>query len=136
MEKYESHQVRILRPAALIYRILADFSNFTPILRDKVEDWQADADSCSFKVKGFTARLRIVEREENKLIKVTGEEGSPFHFFFWLQLHPVEEMDTRMRLVLHIELNMMMKMMIGGKIREALDQIADKIAESFNNAPM
>ncbi len=136
MEKYESHQVRILRPASLIYRTLADFSNFTPILHDKVEDWQADADSCSFKVKGFTARLRIVEREENKLIKVTGDEGSPFHFFFWLQLHPVEQMDTRMRLVLHIELNMMMKMMIGGKIREALDQIADKIAESFNNAPM
>ena len=41
-----------------------------------------------------------------------------------------------MRLVLHIELNMMMKMMIGGKIREAMDQIADKIAESFNNAPI
>ena len=32
MEKYESHQVRILRPAAVIYRTLSDFSNFTPIL--------------------------------------------------------------------------------------------------------
>ena len=136
MEKYESHQVRILRPAAVIYRTLPDFSNFTPILQDKVEEWQADADSCSFKVKGFTARLRIVEREENKLVKVTGDEGSPFPFFFWLQLHPVDDTDTRMRLVLHIELNMMMKMMIGGKIREAMDQIADKIAESFNNAPI
>ena len=105
MEKYESHQVRILRPAAVIYRTLSDFSNFTPILQDKVEEWQADADSCSFKVKGFTARLRIVEREENKLVKVTGDEGSPFPFFFWLQLHPVDDTD-------------------------------DKIAESFNNAPI
>jgi len=31
---------------------------------------------------------------------------------------------------------MMMKMMIGGKLQQALDQIADQIAEAFNNAPV
>ena len=38
-------------------------------------------------------------------------------FAFWLQLKEVAPYDTRMRLVLHIDLNMMMRMMIGSKIQ-------------------
>jgi len=43
-------------------------------------------------------------------------------------LQPVEAYDTRLRLVLHAELNMMMRMMIGSKLQKALDEIADGIA--------
>lgn len=132
MQEYQSKQVQITRDASQIYSVVSSFSNFTPILQDKVEDWQADQDTCSFKVKGFTAKLCIIERQENKLIKITGDQGSPFEFFFWLQLNQVAPYDTRMRLVLKIELNMMMKMMVGKKLQGALDQIADQIAVSFN----
>lgn len=135
MAKYESKQGRIERPAEMIYRVLSDFSNFTPIVADKVEGWEATADECSFKVQGFTVGLRIIEREENKLVKITNAEGSPFSFNFWLQMKEVEAADTRIRLVLDIELNMMMKMMIGGKIQKALDDMVDKMCESFNQLP-
>ncbi len=47
-------------------------------------------------------------------------------------MHKVSEYDTRLRLVLHIELNMMMKMMIGGKLQKAVDQIAEGIANALN----
>lgn len=135
MEKYESKQVQINQPAAVIYNTISDFSQFTPILEDKVENWEADSDTCSFKVKGFTVRLRIVEKEQDKLVKVTGEDGSPVDFTFWTQLKQIDLNDTRMRLVLHVKLNMMMKMMVGKKIQSGLDQIADQIAYSFNNLP-
>lgn len=135
MEKYESKQVQINQPAAIIYDTISDFSNFTPILQDKVEDWEATPDTCSFKVKGFTVKLVIIEREQDKLVKVTGEDGSPFDFTFWTQLKQLTINDTRMRLVLHIKLNMMMKMMLGKKIQSGLDQIAEQIAYSFNNMP-
>ncbi len=132
MEKYESKQVLITRPATVIYTTLSSFSNFTPILRDKVEEWSATEDCCSFKVKGFTMKLRIIEREENKTIKVTGEEGSPFDFTFWMQLVELSPSETKMRLVLHVELNMMMKMMVGGKLKDGINQMVDQIATSFN----
>lgn len=135
MEKYESKQQRILKPASMVYSVVSDFSNFTPILQDKVDDWQADADTCSFKIKGITARLRIVERIENELIKIEGEDGSPVDFTFWMQLKEVDERDTRMRIVLHAHLNMMMKMMIGGKLQQAVDQIAEQVATTFNSMP-
>ncbi|MFI3331022.1 MAG: polyketide cyclase [Rikenellaceae bacterium] len=132
MKEYTSKQAQIQREPSQIYSVLSKFSNFTPMLADKVEEWQADEDTCSFKVKGMTAKLRIIEREENKIVKITGEDGTPFEFFFWIQLKQVAPYDTRMRLVLKIELNMMMKMMIGKKIQGALDQIVDQVASSFN----
>ena len=41
-----------------------------------------------------------------------------------------------MRMVLHVELNMMMRMMIGGKIQEAMDKMAEQIAAALNGAPI
>ena len=136
MEKYESKHVRIHRPAETVYNVLSRFDHLTPILSQHVERWEADENSCSFKAKGFPVKLRIVEKEPFKLVKVTGEDGSPMDFTFWLQLVGVAPDDTRMRLVLHVKLNMMMKMMVGGKLASAMDQIADRIAEAFNNAPV
>ena len=136
MQEYISQQHRVLLPAEQIYAVISRFDNLTPALADRVEEWQADEERCSFKAKGFPVRLRMVEKEPFKLVKVTGEDGSPMDFTFWLQLVSADVSDTRMRLVLHVKLNMMMKMMIGGKLQQALDQIADQIAEAFNNAPV
>ena len=73
------------------------------------------------------------ERVEPRHVKIVGDDGGiPMDFAFWIQLHKVSDTDTRMRLVLHIELNMMMKMMIGGKLQKAVDQIAEGIANALN----
>ena len=136
MEKYESKHQQILRSAEQIYTVISRFDNLTPALADKVEEWQATEDSCSFKAKGFTVKLRMEEREPGKYVKVVGDDGGvPMDFAFWIQLQEVSAADTRLRLVLRIDLNMMMKMMIGNKLQGALDQIAEGIARAMNAAP-
>lgn len=138
LEKYESKQAQILKSAARIYPFVSRMDMLTPALQDKVEEWQADADSCSFKAKGFRVALRIVEREQNKMVKITADPeqgGVPIDFTFWLQLCEVSENDTRIRVVLHAELNMMMRMMIGSKIKGGLDQMVDGLASAFNQLP-
>ena len=132
MEKYESKQQQIRRSAEQIYSALSSFSNFTPMLADKVEEWQATDDECSFKVKGMKMALRIVDREPNKTIKIQGADSNPMDFTFWLQLKEVAPYDTRMRIVVHAELNMMMRMMIGKKLQGAVDQMAEAIASAMN----
>lgn len=137
MKEYESKQHQILRPAEQIYTVISRFDNLTPALADKVEEWQATEDRCSFRAKGFTVKLRMEERVAPRHVKIVGDEGGvPLDFAFWIQLHRVSEYDTRMRLVLHVELNMMMNMMIGGKLQEALDRIAEGIAAAMNGAPV
>lgn len=135
MERYESKHVQILHPASIIYGVLSDFNHLTPVLGDKVEGWSATTDTCSFKAQGFQINLQMVEKVEPKLIKVTGADGSPMDFTFWLQLVSVSDTDTRMRIVLDVKLPLMMKMMVGKKLAGAVDQIADQIAEAFNRIP-
>ena len=126
MQEYISKQQQILRPAEQIYAAISRFDNLTPALADRVEEWQADEERCSFKAKGFTVKLRMEERVEAKHVKIVGDEGGvPVDFAFWIQLHEVSAADTRLRIVLHAELNMMMKMMIGSKLQGAVDQISD-----------
>ena len=132
MQEYTSKQHQILRPAEQIYAVISRFDNLTPAVADRVEEWQATEETCSFKAQGFTVRLRMEEREAPKHVKIVGDEGGlPMDFAFWIQLHKVSETDTRMRLVLHIGLNMMMKMMIGGKLQDAINQIAEGIAKAM-----
>ena len=124
MEKYESKQYQIRRPAAQIYAVLSDFRNFTPIVQGRVEEWQADETSCSFRFKGMSVRLQIIDKEPENYIKISGDDRSPLEFTFWVQMKQVEAYDTRIRLVLHTKLNMVMRMMIGSKLQSGLDQMA------------
>ena len=136
MQEYISKQHQILRPAEQIYAVISRFDNLTPALADRVEEWQATEERCSFKAKGFTVKLRMEERIAPKHVKIVGDEGGvPMDFAFWIKLHKVSDTDTRLRVVLHIDLNMMMRMMIGSKLQGAVDQIAEGIARAMNAAP-
>jgi carbon monoxide dehydrogenase subunit G len=141
LEKYESKQQQIRRDPETIYLALSDFNNFTPLVADKVEGWTVSGDECSFRVKGMPVSLRMVEKTPGKLIKIVASDSSPVGFTFWLQLKEAglsadggssDIPDTRMRLVLHAEMNMMIKMMIGSKLQGGLDKMAETIAASFN----
>lgn len=70
MQEYISKQQQILRPAEAIYAAVSRFDNLTPAVADRVEEWQADEEHCSFKAKGFTVKLRMEERVEPKHVKM------------------------------------------------------------------
>ena len=134
MEKYESKQQQINHPASLIFPIISRMDFLTPAMQDKVEEWQATPDTCSFKVKGFKVSLRIADKVENKHVKIVADEGGlPIDFTFWIQLHEVSSLVTRVRMVLHAELNMMMKMRIGSKLQEGLDKAVEGLAVALNS---
>ena len=75
MQEYISKQQQILRPAEQIYAVISRFDNLTPAVADKVEEWQATEDTCSFKAKGFTVKLRMEEREAPRHVKIVADGG-------------------------------------------------------------
>ena len=131
MAEYISKQVKIERADFTIYEALCSFNNFTPMLQDKVEEWTATEDTCSFKAKGFTVKLMIVEKTQYSSIKIVGVD-LPYEADFWIQLKKVDAYDTRLRLVVKAELPMVMKMMVGKKLQAGLDQMAEQLATGFN----
>ncbi|MDR0754042.1 MAG: polyketide cyclase [Prevotellaceae bacterium] len=133
MQEYTGKTVKIERQAEDIYNFFSDFSKLAQLIpRDKIDDFRATADECTFTVKGIAMGLQILNREPFAMIKYMGTGKVPFEFLFWIQLKQIAPYDTRMRLVLHAKMNMIIKMMLKDKLQTALDSIADQIASAFN----
>lgn len=111
-----------------IYTFLSDFRNFDRLVPPEADGWESTEDSCRFKVKGQIIGLEIVRREPFKTIKMQSSSDTAFPFTFWLQLKQLEAYDTRVRLTLHAEVNMMMKMALKKQLKKALDQLVDQLS--------
>ena len=128
-----------------VYAFLSDFSkigkliemarqmgagNQMPELADKIEDVRTTEDTCTFMVKGVGEMgMKIVEREEPKLIKLEGDGRIPFEFRVWIQLLDNGPYDTRLRITAEADLNMMMKMLLKGKLEKGINQMAEGLAK-------
>jgi len=136
MTEVESKVVTIKNTSEFVFNALSDFRNFNSMVNmvpdGQLTDWQADENTCRFKVKGFDLGLKFVEKEPYKTLKLTGDGKVPFEFFFWIQLKEVAPYDVRMKLTVHADLNMMMKMMLKGKLQDGVDKMAEQIAMAFS----
>ena len=128
-----------------VYAFLSDFSkigkliemarqmgagNQMPELADKIEDVRTTEDTCTFMVKGVGEMgMKIVEREEPKLIKLEGDGRIQFEFQVWIQLLDNGPYDTRLRITAEADLNMMMKMLLKGKLEKGINQMAEGLAK-------
>jgi hypothetical protein len=75
--------------------------------------------------------LRIVDYETPKMLKF-GADNFPIQFNFWIQLVGVADYDTRMKLTLKADIPVMLKPMIGNKLDEGIERMADMIAMIVN----
>ena len=142
INKYVSKVKLVNHNQQIVFDYLSNFENLSDYLNSgliekitekvpqvKITDFQSDRDSCKFNITGMgLAEIKIVNREPYKTIKVESSGSLPMSFTFWIQLLPVESFRTKMRLTLHAELNMMVKMMVGNKLDEGIDQLADRLA--------
>lgn len=142
IDKYVSDIQYIDKDIEVVYNYLSNFQNLSKYLTDdilaqisekvpqvKIENFESDQDSCRFSIGGFgSAELRIVGREPQKTIKVKGQGGIPLELTFWVQLLPSEAGKTKMRLTLQTEMGMMVKMLVGNKLENGVNQMAEHLA--------
>lgn len=142
LNKYVSEVKTIQQNQEIVFRYLADFQNFGRFFNEytleqlsaqmpgvNIEGVNVDADSCQFTLsKGGSFGIRILERDQPKTIKMTGEGNMPVQLLFWIQLLPTSAYQCKMRLTLHADMNVMMKMMLGKKLKEGVDRLADMLA--------
>lgn len=142
LNKYTSGTKVINHNEQVVFNYLSNFNNLSGYLNSgliekvtekipqiKITEFKSDQDSCRFNITGLgLAEIRIVNREPFKTIKVESSGGLPLSFTFWIQLMPVDNFKTKMRLTLHAEMSMMIKMMAGNKLAEGIDKLADTLA--------
>lgn len=128
MAKIESRTGKISSSGKKVFHFLSDFNNFEHLIpSESVKNWQSDGDSCSFSIDGLgQAGLRIVEKDEPKLIKIISEGQTPVSMTMWIQLKEVEENDTRIRITVDPQVNMMMMTMVKKPLKNFVDMLIDR----------
>ena len=87
----------------------------------------ATEDSCTVTAKGMTFVVKILEKEEYKLIKLGTEEGTKMGFTAWLQLKSLSEYETAARITIHADVPLLMRPMLKGKLGEGINRLADAL---------
>ena len=131
METYESIIVHVQASAQQIFDKLSNLENLQPLLNnlppeatEKVKDIAVTADSCRFTIDNFGQMgFKIIEKEPYKTIKFSGDD-TPVEVFMWIQLVEKEAYDTKMKVTLKADIPFMLKMMVGSKLKDGVNQIA------------
>lgn len=140
--KYVSDVKIIRNNEEIIFNYLSNFENLSKYINEgllekmseqipqiKISNFESDSDSCRFQISGMgLAEIRIIEREPFKTIKISSSGSLPVSIVFWIQLLSVDAYETKLRLTLDADMNMMIKMMVNKKLEEGINRFADMLA--------
>ena len=120
-------------PQEAVYRNISDLRNLEKVQdrvpEDKVNDFKYDEDTVSLNVAPVgELKLRICEREEPKCVKFETVQ-SPVPFNVWIQVLPVDENNSKMKVTVKAELNPFIKGMLQGPLQDGVEKIADALAQ-------
>ena len=130
MTKIESTIREIAYPQQAVYNMLSDLSNIQKIQdkipQDQVKDLTFTSDSISVSTQMGAVKMVIVNREEPKEIKFETQE-SPIPFNFWIQILPVSETSSKIKLTIKADLNPFIAGMVKKPLQEGIEKIADAL---------
>ena len=130
--KFESSVKQIPYPQQAVYDNISDLRNLEKVRdrvpEDKVSDFTFDEDTVGLNVQPVgELKLRICEREEPKCVKFETVQ-SPVPFNVWIQILPVDEQNSKVKVTVKAELNPFIKSMVEKPLQEAVEKIADALA--------
>ena len=130
--KFESSVKLIPYSQQAVYNNISDLRNLEKVRdrvpEDKVQDFSFDEDTVSLNVAPVgELKLRICDREEPKCIKFETVQ-SPVPFNVWVQILPVDENSSKMKVTVKAELNPFIKSMVEKPLQEGVEKIADALA--------
>ena len=133
MTKFESSVKQIPYPVEDVYRNISDLSNLERVRdrvpEDKLNSFSFDSDSVSVNVAPVgDLKLQIIEREENKCVKFESVQ-SPLPFNLWIQVLPVSETESKMKVTVQADIPFMLKGMVAGPLQDGVDKIADALSK-------
>ena len=136
MAKVESKEVEINSSAEKIFNFLSDFTNFSLLVPDKVENWKATKEKCSFKVTGLTDfGMEISNKTPFTSIVIVNDKdiSSPFPFTFNWEFDSINASKTKVRSFFNLDINPMMSMMVKKPLQNFMDVLVDKLKEKMES---
>jgi hypothetical protein len=130
MTKIESTIREIAYSQQAVYNMLSDLSNIQKVQdkipQEHVKDLTFTSDSISISTPMGAVKMVIVNRDEPKEIKFETQE-SPLPFNFWIQILPVDETSSKIKLTIKADLNPFIAGMVKKPLQEGIEKIADAL---------
>lgn len=155
MTEYKSEVKKVYAPVERVYGKLADLNNLAVIqqaldnpeamqriqeqagdkvkpeqlaqVAEKLRSLRFDTDSVQGDTPVGPATLRIIEREQDKTIKFA-VEGMPMAANMWIQLLPNGDNECAMRLTVKVDLSFFLRQLVGSKLEEGVNGMAQMLA--------
>ena len=129
MTEYKSKTGTVSKSPFELYMSFVDMRNFSMMLpEDKKDMIEADYDTIKVNVQGYSIGAKVFSRNPYSRIELV-DYGAPFAFKITLFFDAIGPADkTAFSIKVEADLNFMMKMMLGGKIKDVLDKIVDGLA--------
>lgn len=149
MARYESQIKQVPYTQSAVYAKISDLTNLGVIKErfddpnvqakmpaDKVEEIRNAVNQMEFTTDtvsapagpiGGTITVQIVEREPEKCVKFASAK-SPVSFKLWIQVLPISESSSKIKVTLDADLNFFMKQMLDSHLEKGVDKFADMLA--------
>jgi hypothetical protein len=113
-----------------VYEYLADFTHFSMVANDKIENFKATQDRCSFTIKGMTDMgLKIISRLPNESITISNDtdvpSSMPLNFLIIFEFERVEPYVTKVIVKMELDANPMIAMMVKKPLEKFVNSLAD-----------
>jgi hypothetical protein len=127
MAEFKSKRAIVSKAPYELYMAFVDMRNFVQFVpEDKRGDVIADFDTIHATVQGFNIGVKVVQRTPYSKIEFA-DDGAPFQFRLVMHFDAAsnDPYKTDFQIVLDADLNFMMKTLLGGKLKDALDKVVD-----------
>ena len=148
MAKYESQIKQVPYTQSAVYAKISDLTNLAVIKErfddpnvqaqmpvDKIEEIRGAVQQMEFTTDTVTApagpigtiAVQIVDREPEKCVKFAST-NSPVSFKLWIQVLPISDTASKMKVTIDADLNIFMKQMVGPHLQKGVNKFADMLA--------
>ena len=133
MAKFESSVKQVAYSQEAVYRNISDLNNLERVRdripSDRIQEFTFDSESVSVSVAPVgQITLRICDRQEPKCVKFESVQ-SPMPFHLWIQVLPVTETTSKMKVTVDADIPFMLKAMVSGPLQDGIEKIADALSQ-------
>jgi hypothetical protein len=135
MAKFESKHVNVNGAMEAVHAYLQNMENIQRLLpKDKISNWQCDADSCSFKIQnvytlGLKRTTSSIDSDKAETV-FQSTDSSPFPFTLTANLKANGSTTEAFQLC-DASINPFMEMMVKGPLQSLFDYMAERLEKEF-----
>ena len=133
MTQIKGKVVTVEQPSYVLYTAFSDMRNFVMALPpDKKENVVATENTIEGEVQGMRMGLQIAHKTPFPSLMYQNYGNTPFEFGITIFFDAIDSYKTAFHIEVNADLPMMVKMMIGGKLQDAVDQMTEQLGLAFS----